>query len=229
MLRHATALSALLFTATAGAQVSGSAALVSDDRYRGVSLSDGQPAAQLSLAYDGAGGWYAGALVSSVRPEHHLHPQLLGYLGLVRPLRRDWNWEAGAQYTTVPGRRDYSYPELYVGLATDQSSLRLSYARHYFGQPAPGLYAAYEHSWRLGDRLRLLGHVGLLRRNGADPDGSTRYRADARAGLSLSWRDYDLQLAWTITRGSDAPYAFGYAEGRSPARQGWVFSGSRSW
>ena len=48
----------------AHAQLSGSAALVSEHVYRGVSLSDGGPAPQLNLTYDGADGWYVGAFAS---------------------------------------------------------------------------------------------------------------------------------------------------------------------
>lgn len=229
MLRHATALSTLLFAAAASAQVSGSAALVSDDRFRGLSLSDGQPAEQLTLAYDGNSGWYAGALASSVRPAHDVHVQLLGYLGIARPIDSSLSWEAGAEYATIVGRTEYNYPELYLGLASDRYSVRLSYARHYFGQPAPALYAAIDRNWRLSDRLRLLGHLGLLRRNGYAEYASSHYRADARVGLALTWRDYHLQLAWTIARGSEAPYPFGYEADALPARQAWVFSCSRSW
>ena len=229
MLRHATALGALLFTATASAQVSGSVALVSDYRYRGISLSDERPAAQLAVAYDGTGGGYAGALVSSVQPSRSARAQLQTYLGITRPIRPGLNWELGVTYTTIAGDTGYDYPEAYLGLVTDHYSARLSYARHYFGQPAPTLYMALERTWRLSDHLRLLAHLGLLRRNGPDEYEARRYRVDARAGLGWTWRDYHLQLAWTIARGSEGPYPFGYREDRPSAHQGWVVSCSRSW
>ncbi|MDQ6645859.1 MAG: TorF family putative porin [Pseudomonadota bacterium] len=228
MLRHAIALSALLFTTTASAQVSGSAALVSDYRFRGISLSDERPAAQAAVAYDGRG-WYTGALVSAVRPADNLRAQLVTYLGLVRPLNPGLNWEVGADYATIAGEAGYAYSEAYLGLSSEHYSGRVSYTRHYFGQPSPALYMMLDRNWRLTDHLRVIGHLGLSRRNGNTGVESKRYRADARAGLGMTWRDYHVQLFWTITRGSDAPYPFGYRQGSRPARQAWGLAFSRSW
>ena len=229
MLRHAIALSALLFTTAAGAQVSGSAALVSDYRFRGISLSHEQPAAQVSVAYDATGGWYAGALAASVKPERDSRAQLLAYLGVVRPLRSNLNWEAGVDYATIAGDTGYAYPEAYLGLSNDHYSGRLYYARHYFGQNWPTLYAMLDRSWRITDHLRVLAHLGLLRRNGAADYAPSHYRVDARAGVAMTWRDFHLQLFWTITRGSDAPRPFPYTADAHPARQRWGISVSRSW
>ena len=56
----------LLFTATARADWSGSIALVSDYRFRGISLTDGQPALQAGVAYDHPTGLFAGLFASNV-------------------------------------------------------------------------------------------------------------------------------------------------------------------
>ena len=229
MRRHAIALSALLFTSTAGAQVSGSAVLLSDYRFRGVSLSDGQPAVQLSAAYDGNAGWYAGMLAASVRPDGRTRAQVLAYVGIARPLRDGLDWDAGVEYSTIAGDMAYRYGEFYVGLTSDRSSLRLYYAHHYFGQRTPVLYAALDRTWPLTERLHLLAHLGLLRREGPIDYDSGRYRTDARLGLGLDWRGYELQLAWTVARGSQEPYPFDDSNDGRPARQAWVLSCSRSW
>lgn len=229
MLRQAITLSALLFMTTAHAQVSGSVALVSDYRFRGISLSDERPAAQLGVAYDGRGAWYAGALVSVVRPSQQARAQWLTYLGMTRPLRADLDWEAGVEYASIVGDSGYAYPEVYLGLGSEHYSARVYYARNYFGQGPPALYAALDRSWRLSEHLRLLGHVGLLRRNGNADTESNHYRADARVGLAATWRDYHLQLFWTIVRGSDEPYPFGYRHDDQSGRQAWGLSCSRSW
>jgi uncharacterized protein (TIGR02001 family) len=202
--------------------------VVSDDRFRGFSLSDGKPSAQLAIDYDGRGGWYMGALAASVRPEGVPRVQWLAFLGIARPLRAGLDWDAGVQYTTIGGDADYRYAEYYVGLAADHYSLRLYYARHFLGADTPTLYASLDRSWPLSGRWRLLGHVGLLRRNGAIDHGSGRYRADGRLGVGLDWRHFELQLAWTVARGSDGPYPFGY-DTRRATRQVWVVSCSHSW
>lgn len=229
MLRQAIALSALLFMTTARAQVSGSVALVSDYRFRGISLSDERPAAQLGVAYDGRGDWYAGALVSVVRPSQQARAQWLTYLGMTRPLRASLDWEAGLEYASIAGDSGYAYPEAYLGLASEHYNLRVYYARNYFGQGSPALYAALDRHWRLSERLRLLAHVGLLRRNGGGDFESNHYRADARIGLAATWRDYHLQLFWTIVRGSDEPYPFDYSRDDRARREAWGISCSRSW
>jgi uncharacterized protein (TIGR02001 family) len=224
------ALSLLLFTTAAGAQVSGSATLLSDYRYRGVTLSDGRPAAQVALAYDGKDGGYAGLLAASVRPDGQTRAQVLAYLGIARPLRVGLDWEAGVEYSAIAGDTEYDYPEFYLGLASERSSLRLHYARHYFGQHLPVLYAELDHTWPLGGRWLLLAHLGLLRRGGpAHPEDGGRYRTDARLGLGRDWHGYDLQLAWTIARGGLEAYPFGESYESRPARQAWVLSVSRSW
>lgn len=224
------ALSLLLFTTAAGAQVSGSAALLSDYRYRGVSLSDGRPAAQVSLAFDGKGGWYAGLLAASVRPDGQTRTQVLAYLGVARPLRAGLDWDAGIEYSAIAGDSGYDYPQFYLGLASGRSSLRLYYARHYFGQPLPVVYAELDHTWPLGGRWLLLAHMGLLRREGPTyPRDSGRYRTDTRLGLGLDWHGYDLQLAWTAARGGLGTYPFVEPYDGPPPRQAWVLSLSRSW
>ena len=48
------------------AQISGTVSLVSNYRFRGISLSADEPAAQLGIAYDDATGWYAGGFASTV-------------------------------------------------------------------------------------------------------------------------------------------------------------------
>src|SRR5690349_12947644 len=68
-LRFDSCSAALLLTLSscaALAQVSGSVALLSDYRFRGVSLSNGKPVAQAGVAYDAPQRWYAGGLVSAV-------------------------------------------------------------------------------------------------------------------------------------------------------------------
>ena len=56
-----------IMPSVARADVAFNVGAVTDYRYRGISLSDDQPAAQLTLVYDAPRGWYAGAFASSVR------------------------------------------------------------------------------------------------------------------------------------------------------------------
>src|SRR5574337_1016402 len=127
MRRIALALWSLSLAGGAWAQLSGSLGIVSDYRYRGVSLSDGKPAAQLGVAYDGAGGWYAGAFASTAdfgRPAR-ADVQLLPYAGYADSLFPGLAWAVGLSYAAFLRSHDYDYPELYWGLATDRLRARL--------------------------------------------------------------------------------------------------------
>ncbi|MFC5743532.1 TorF family putative porin [Dyella tabacisoli] len=234
MLRAAVALLILLSIAEAHAQVSGSVTLVSDDRFRGVSLSDGRPAVQVAIAYDHADGWYAGAFASSVRLEQggRSGAQGLVYMGFARRISPGLSWELGSQYTRFSGHEHYAYPEIYIGLASEHLSGRLYYTHDYFGSGTPMVYAELGSTRTLSDHLYLFGHVGMLRRNGHGPahDDTSHYRFDIRAGIGTSLSGCDLQVSWITARGAAGnPYAFGYPLGTRSSRNTWMVSLSRSW
>lgn len=236
MLRNAVVLCALFCAGAASAQVSGSFALLSDYRYRGVSLSDGDPAAQLALNWDGPGGVYAGTLASGVRlagdAGMRAQLQLLPYLGYARRLRPGLSWDVGADYAAFTGDRGYDYAEAYAGLAGERLGLRLHYAHRYFGEGPPVLYAEGNGSLPLSPRLRLLGHLGVLRRNGGNGryggEAPSRYRYDASAGAGLTLGAYDLQLRRIANRGG-AYYRFGYPARAAAVDDAWTLSVSRTW
>lgn len=234
MLRGAVALWTLLCASEACAQVSGSVTLVSDYRYRGISLSDGRPTAQLSVAYDRPDGWYMGAFASRVRlrPRAGSETQLLTYLGYARRSSTGLSWELGVKHAAFTGRYDDDYPEVFVGLASDRLGARIYYARRYFGADAPNVYAEVNGAHELSDRLRLMAHLGWSRRGGSGrmTYGTDRHRFDARLGIGAVLDGFDLQLAWVTTDGSDAAaYAPIPLIGSGAARQTWVLSLSRSW
>ncbi len=94
---------ACLLAGAARAEVSGSASVVSDYRYRGVSLSNGEPAAQVDLNYDDRSGAYAGAFVSNVRlgtPPAAL-VQWVPYGGASLRLANGVALDAGASYSEL--------------------------------------------------------------------------------------------------------------------------------
>lgn len=234
MRRNAVALSTLLFAVEAHAQVSGQVALLSDYRFRGVSLSDGQPALQVSATYDHPLGWYAGGLLSSTRlqPGGPHGAQWLVYTGFASRIGATLSWEVGADYTRFTGRDHYAYPELYVGLASRHLSGRVYYAQDYFRSGVPVVYAELNGTLPLSDGFYVFSHLGMLRRNGRDASEArvahTRY--DIRAGIGFNWQAWNVQLAWTNTRGASAgPYTFGYPTAGSSDDHAWVLSLSYAW
>jgi len=221
---------ALLITGPACAQVSGSVTLLSDFRYRGTSLSDGQPTAQATLAWDRSDGWYGGLQLSRVRfmyPGAAFELQAIPYVGYVHGLRRGLSVEAGVQYTGYSHTHDYDEPEAYIGLSGRQLRSRLSWTPHYFGQ-SPAWYVELDGSHPLRTPWRAIGHVGVLR-NHAYAEygvGQQRTRVDAAAGIAVALHGFDVRATWTTLNGGDDAVCVPWQCG---ARNGWVLSLSRSW
>lgn len=225
MLRRVFLPLALLVAGPACAQWNGSASLLSDYRYRGTSLSDDRPALQAHVGWDFTGGGYAGVQLSTVRLEEQAGGglQLLPYVGVVRLLRRGWHWEAGLQYAAFLRSREYDYPEAFIGLGTEHAGVRLFYSDDYFGH-WPTWYASLDGSRALSPRWRVLGHAGVLHSMGGD----VAYQRDWSAGLGLSMRRFELQLAWSGVDASAGPEIQyrppGYRDGA-----GWTLRLTRGW
>ncbi len=97
-----------LVAGRATGQVSGSLSVVSDYRYRGVSLTNDKPAVQGSIAYDHENGWYGGVFASNAElydQSRVLHSVL--YAGFARRIRTDLSWDCGVSAATFSGRYDY--------------------------------------------------------------------------------------------------------------------------
>ncbi|GLQ45337.1 exported protein [Dyella lipolytica] len=219
-----------LFVMQARAQVTGSATLVSDYRFRGVSLSDDRPSAQLAFDYDlPASGWYAGGVMSTVRLDPTQAAQLLGYAGFAQRLLPDLSWEAGVRYTGFTGHESYAYAETYVGLTYKQLVGRVYYAPDYFNAGYPALYAELNDSHTLSGPWYVFGHVGYLRRGGdvAD-DHVSRFRSDIRMGVGLALAPCDMQLSWSTVYGANN-YVFGYPASAGVTRNAWIVSISYAW
>lgn len=227
---------AFLWSASAFAQVTGSVGAVSDYRYRGHSLSEGDPALQASVGYDAASGAYAGLFGSTTRYAWESGSQWIPYAGFARRDRQGRSWDAGLRYvhfTQVVGRYDYDYAEAHVGVAFERLTLRLHYAPDYYGATDNAYFEA-DFAWPLGERWRLVLHGGVSRSGtperrpyyddgddgyyGDDPY-ETRYnpyangdrtRLDVSAGLVFPTRVCDVQAAWHHVDGNGAAYAAPY-------------------
>ena len=109
--------------ARAAAQVAVSAQLESDDRFRGVSLSAGEPALSVTVAYDHSTGLYGG-LTGVLAATRHSGVQPLGYvayLGYAGRLGGDASWDVGvsnSEDVVYLNKRDtQNYTEVYAGVS----------------------------------------------------------------------------------------------------------------
>jgi uncharacterized protein (TIGR02001 family) len=187
--------------AQATAQVSGSVAIVSDYVYRGISLSEGKAAPQLTLVYDHPDGWYLAGFVSNSRRSG------AQYIGYAQRLSLGSSWEAGVSNHAAS---DMNFQEVFAGLAGERVSARVSYAPNYLGQGVRTVYGEVNASLRLGDKLNLFGHAGYFASLSDGWGKAPIRRADARIGLGFNLESWEFQLAWAGAhqrRAASAPYA----------------------
>lgn len=207
LLLRALALGSLLFAAAAGAQFTATGSVVSDYRFRGVSLSDEKPALQASANWDAAGGWYAGAFASTVRlhGETATTGQGVVYLGAVVPAAGGFNCDFGADYSAFSEDRGYDYGEVHAGITSRGFTARLHFSPNYFGFGRRSFYGELNGTHALGDGLVLLGHVGVLVPVGHEdgyPTSNLRNPVDARVGFGVDIAGFNLEVAWVGVTGN---------------------------
>jgi uncharacterized protein (TIGR02001 family) len=116
-MRILAALGLLATAAAANAEVSGTAAIVSDYDFRGLTQTAEEPAVQLSIDYAHESGWYIGTWGSNIdhfddggtntaSTEVDIYTGFAGEVG-------DFGWDAGITYYTYNGASDLNYAEIY--------------------------------------------------------------------------------------------------------------------
>lgn len=199
-----------LEAADAHAQVSGSASIVSNYRYRGVSLSHNAPAAQAALVYDNPQGFYAGAFASTVRIGNPASNEVQGifFAGYARTTPFGATWEAGVVYSGFTGATSYAYPELLVGAAYEKISARLYYSPNYYGRGSDAVYGEIDAAHRLLDHMQLVAHVGVLWTNARNIYGEAFDSiVDGRVGVVFDFDRFNVQLSWVCISDANAGYA----------------------
>jgi uncharacterized protein (TIGR02001 family) len=201
----------MTYAVCAGAQLTGTLIVVSDYRFRGVSLSQQKAAAQANVGYDDPSGWFGGLFGSTVElpGESTTTGQAVAYVGVVTPIDARFNWDVGADYSAFSGGRDYDYGEVYTGIMSQNFSARLHYSPHYFGFARGSFYGEINGTHPLGNGFALVGHLGVLMpegRAGNQYTNAARNPLDARAGLALAIAGFNIQVAWVGTNGTGSFY-----------------------
>lgn len=214
-----------LFSSAASADTSATVSVVSDYRFRGESMSQGNPEAQLSLSYDATNGWYAGAFTSGVDLLQTKETQLLIYTGYARTLASGWSWDLGVTDSRFSASQYYDYTEWYAGLSSENLNAKIYFSPNYFGENVETAYAELNASYPIGDLFKVLAHVGCLYRlsdNGAIQTQAARY--DEQIGIGKTLSDWNFRLAWVNVKKSDSLYP-SYTDNHSRT---WIFSTSYS-
>jgi uncharacterized protein (TIGR02001 family) len=212
----------VLLTGNARCQVSGEAAIASDNEYRGVSLNGNHPAPSFDISFDSASGWFVGGLASEVQfyQQTHSSAEIVADAGYAYPLAPGLAWEVGATYSIFPNFTFYNYNEVFVGLSSTDWSARLYYSPDYFGRRVRTIYAEFNYAHPLGDHIRLLSHVGMLQ-GASGAANENMHTFDARLGVGSKPSDnVRVQLDWVATNGTSYVYPVGIAHDHHE----WVLS-----
>jgi uncharacterized protein (TIGR02001 family) len=187
------------------ADISGTVSVVSDYRFRGQSLSNGNPEPQLDLTLDIDRGWYAGMFLSGVNLDDHDITQLLAYGGYAHAFTSGWSWDAGIIDSHFISVADYDYAETYFGIASEHVNAKLYLSPNYFGFSTRTAYAEVNGSYPLNDTWRALAHAGCLVRIGGDKDFPAK-RWDGQIGIAKMLNQWTVQLAWVAVQKSLSVY-----------------------
>jgi len=189
-------------------QWAASLGVISDYRFRGVSLSDEHPSLHAAFSLDHASGAYGGLALNTTELEPgERRPQWQAYGGYAVTLAQDLSGELGAVLARISGESAYDYGECYLGLAAQRWSARLYYSPDYLGRGWSSLYGEFGASLPLGERLRVFAHAGALHSledNAMGVRPATRY--DASIGVALFIETVELRLAWVGTSHGYAVY-----------------------
>jgi uncharacterized protein (TIGR02001 family) len=180
--------------ASARAQVAGDVALVSDYRFRGVSLSDGKPALQGQIDWTDRSGLFAGAFASTVRlgsngdnPGISFQP----FAGYAAPVTSTWSWSVGLTgylFPSVASGGSPNYAEVFARAGSEDLKFGVYLSNNYAGTGAPSAYLSVSASHSLTPNVSLLAHVGWLVTGTADSYysayGNTR-QFDGRLGVAF--------------------------------------------
>lgn len=208
-----------LVAPAAQAQLNGSAGLLSNYLYRGISFSDDKPAARLALNYDGTAGWFAGGQVvtGQLVGEPHRSAQWSGYAGYAQRLPSGLSWEVGVTAYAFPNNSSWSFREVYVGLAGSKLSGRLHYSPDYLGFGERTLYGELNGGAMLAQRLQAFWHGGYL----YSRDNALSRRAEARIGLATGHQGWQAQVSLDFTRLRSGTASGRYAAATTTADGDW--------
>jgi len=202
----ASAVALVLVAQAAHGQLSATIGVDSDYRYRGVSLSNSNPSARLTVNYEGADRWYAGASTTrAALTEHDSYLQLTAYAGWLAATLGRTSVELGVVGSHFVGSSGYDFAEGYIGLLANEWSARLYLSPDYYGRDIATAYVELNAHVPLDERARVFAHVGVLAPLQSVAGDAGRTRGDVSIGAGVVLRGWDLHVA-AIAASRGGPY-----------------------
>lgn len=169
---------------TARSETAVALSITSDQRFRGRSISAGDPVVSLELNHDTSSGLYlglSGALVAT-RGDGVRGLGLAQALGYAGKIGAHWTVDGGIvnrlYSNAYSGGVTVNYVEIYGGFTTRNIAAKVYFSPSYFGQVATS-YLEIDSVVRPADNWRLAAHVGgLLPLETPAANASVRARAD---------------------------------------------------
>lgn len=214
-IRRVAAGAALCSTGPAFAEIAGTIEIKSDDRYRGRSLSGGQPAITGDLSIDDAAGVYAGASITATIAGEQRAGLRGGqaYVGYAKRLKSGLTIDAGATAYAYTRRssldRAATYGEVYAGMTAGKVSAYFHYTPNYLGRGIPVAYVDVTVVQPLPAGFTVTAHAGLAAQtSGPARLGGTDVRYDARVALVRPFRGLEAAVAWTFAGPDNAEFIY---------------------
>jgi uncharacterized protein (TIGR02001 family) len=212
-LRILAALGLIATTGLAQAEVSGTATLVSDYDFRGISQTGNDPTVQLSIDYASESGWYIGTWGSGVdfgAPKPSTEVDV--YTGF-RGSAGDLGYDAGINYYSYPGASDLNFPEIYAKLSYSIVSGGVYYSNAFGHKDNGSAFYVYGDVGIPAGPLTIGLHAGLSSGDGiedtygfgADEDGlgAEDSYTDYGIGISYSANNFTLGMKWIAVDAGD--------------------------
>lgn len=211
-----------LFTASkATAEISSEIEIKNDDRFRGRSLSAGEPVIDADISLDDASGMYIGGsatfiLAGQDRVGLQGVDAYIGYAGRITENVTIDIGMAGYSFTRrYSGNESDQYAEIYAGLSSGGFAGYVHYTPNYFAKNVPVLYAELNFTRQIGSEFTLKAHAGLLTQtSGPARLGGRTKRYDTRLAISRPILGLEAEMSW-IYAGKNDRYFSGTWDGRS--------------
>lgn len=210
----------VLLASPAHAQVSGTVSLQNDDRFRGRSVSEGEPVAIVSIDYDlDTTVVVGGSVVGTTNGEGIGVSRGSGYISLAQSIGGNLAIDGGVVVQAYTDRyssgRSQTFVEVYGGVTWNQFALHASYSPSYLDAGLETLYIEANAVQDLGAGFRANARAGVLQRLSGDGSfGGENTRWDAQIGVTKDFKHLSAFINVSTAGSGSGTYFDGPWQGR---------------